>query len=126
PTPANLEQVNGPSVVMLLFSLIFLATMIYGPMGAFLVEQFPTNVRYSGVSVALQFGNGWIGGFAPFIATAIVVASGDIFKGLMYTVIVSAFTFVIGSLFIRSKHGVEMQDLDSSHAAPPQQAAHLA
>lgn len=76
-------------VVLMLFLLILLATMVYGPMGAFLVEQFPTQVRYSGVSVSLQFGNGWIGGFAPFVATAMVVDSGDIYRGLVYTIAVS-------------------------------------
>ncbi|MBN9602510.1 MAG: hypothetical protein J0G33_06220 [Afipia felis] len=72
-----------------------------GPIGAFLVELFPTKVRYSGVSVAMQIGNGWIGGFAPFFATMLVVSSGNIFAGLWYTVVVAAVTFIIGVLFIR-------------------------
>ncbi len=101
PTSAKPEAVNGPMVVVLLFALVFLATMVYGPIGAFLVELFPTNVRYSGVSVALQFGNGWIGGFAPFFAAMLVVGSGNIYMGLVYTVVVAAITFIIGSLFIR-------------------------
>jgi MFS family permease len=108
PSAADPAQVNAPMVVLHLFALVFFSTMVYGPMGAFLVEQFPTNIRYSGVSVALQFGNGWIGGFAPFIATAVVMASGDIFQGLLYTVIVSAITLVVGTLFIRGKEGVAM------------------
>ncbi|MCT8962744.1 MFS transporter [Pseudomonas veronii] len=108
PIAADPAQVNGLMVVLLLFALIFLATMVYGPLGAFLVEQFPTKVRYSGVSVSLQFGNGWIGGFAPFIATALAVSSGDIFHGLMYTIFVALVSAIIGTLFIRDKHHVEM------------------
>lgn len=110
PTAAKPDQVNGPMVVLMLFLLVALASMVYGPLGAFLVEQFPTKVRYSGVSVALQFGNGWIGGFAPFIATAMVVASGDIFQGLMYTVIVSFVTAIIGSIFIHDSYGADMRN----------------
>jgi MFS family permease len=101
PKAADPARINGPMVVLMLFALIFLATMVYGPIGAFLVELFPTKIRYSGVSVALQIGNGWIGGFAPFFATMLVVSSGNIFTGLLYTVIVAAITFVIGSLLIR-------------------------
>lgn len=101
PSAADPARINGPMVVLMLSALIFLATMVYGPIGAFLVELFPTKVRYSGVSVSLQFGNGWIGGFAPFIATMLVVSSGDVFAGLLYTVVVAALTFVIGSFLIR-------------------------
>lgn len=101
PKAADPARINGPMIVLLLLSLVLLATMVYGPIGAFLVELFPTKVRYSGVSVAMQIGNGWIGGFAPFFATMLVVSSGNIFAGLLYTVAVAAVTFVIGSLLIR-------------------------
>ena len=117
PTAADPARVNAPMVVLMLFVLVLLATMVHGPMGAFLVEQFPTRVRYSGVSVALQFGNGWIGGFAPFIATAMVVDSGDIFMGLSYTIAVSALCLVVGALFIRDRRGRDMRDEDTG-AAP--------
>lgn len=109
PQKADPSQVNGPMMVALLFALVVLATMVYGPLGAFLVELFPTRVRYSGVSVSLQFGNGWIGGFAPFIATAVVLRTGDIFSGLLYTVGVAAATFVVGSVVLRETRGNEMQ-----------------
>ncbi len=101
PKAADPAKINGPMLVLMLFCLVFLATMVYGPIGAFLVELFETKVRYSGVSVALQFGNGWIGGFAPFFATMLVVGTGNIFAGLYYTVVIAALTFVIGSLFLR-------------------------
>ena len=109
PAKADPARVNGPALVALLFALVLLATMIYGPLGAFLVELFPTRVRYSGVSVALQFGNGWIGGFVPLIATAIVLRSGDIFAGLLYTVGIAASAFVIGALLLRETRGADMR-----------------
>ncbi|WP_406625365.1 MFS transporter [Acidovorax sp. SDU_ACID1] len=93
-------QPNGPMVVAVLFALIFLATMVYGPLGALLVELFPVHIRYSGVSLALQLGNGWIGGFAPFVATAVVIATGNIFGGLWYTVAFAGLTAVIGAFLL--------------------------
>ena len=110
PLSADPARINAPMLVLMLFVLILLATMVYGPMGAFLVEQFPTQVRYSGVSVSLQFGNGWIGGFAPFVATAMVVGSGDIYRGLIYTIVVSLVTLTVGALFVRDRRGLDMRD----------------
>ena len=101
PLKADPAQVNAPMMVGLLFVLVFLATMVYGPLGAMLVELFPTHIRYSGVSVALQFGNGWIGGFAPLIAASMVVSAGDVFAGLWYTVVIAAGTAIIGALLLR-------------------------
>ncbi|WP_262273688.1 MFS transporter [Microvirga yunnanensis] len=100
PVDADPENIHGPMVVAILFVMVLMATMVYGPMGALLVELFPTHIRYSGVSVALQFGNGWIGGFAPFIATAVNVTTGSNFAGLWYTVAVAAATVVIGALLL--------------------------
>ncbi len=104
PLKADPAQANAPMMVALLFALVFLATMVYGPLGAMLVELFPTQIRYSGVSVALQFGNGWIGGFAPLVAASVVVSTGDVFAGLWYTVIFAASTAVIGAVLLRETH----------------------
>ncbi|TIP27016.1 MAG: MHS family MFS transporter [Mesorhizobium sp.] len=109
--PANTPvQPNGPMVVAVLFALIFLATMVYGPLGALLVELFPVQIRYSGVSVALQFGNGWIGGFAPFVATAVVIATGNIFGGLWYTVAFAGLTAIIGAILLPETRGRDLSD----------------
>lgn len=102
-------QPNGPMVIAVLFALVFLATMVYGPLGALLVELFPVHIRYSGVSVALQFGNGWIGGFAPFIATAVVIASGNIFGGLWYTIAFAGSTAIIGALLLPETRGRDIR-----------------
>ena len=123
PADADPKRIDAPRVVLMLFVLVLLATMVYGPMGAFLVEQFPTQVRYSGVSVALQFGNGWIGGFAPFIATAMVVNSGNIFEGLMYTVGVSTLCLLVGAVCIRDKFRLDMRDVSASPESPPRRGA---
>ncbi len=127
PLKADPARINVLGVVGSLFALVLLATMVYGPMGAFLVEQFPTQVRYSGVSSALQFGNGWIGGFAPFVATAMVVASGDMYRGLVYTVVVSLVTVVIGAIFVRDRRGLDMREVsepvESTAAVMPRPAA---
>ncbi|MET4043993.1 MFS family permease [Bradyrhizobium sp. RT6a] len=102
-------QPNGPMVIAILFALVFLATMVYGPLGALLVELFPVHIRYSGVSVALQLGNGWIGGFAPFVATTVVIASGDIFGGLWYTIAFAGLTAIIGALFLPETRGRDIR-----------------
>ncbi len=101
-TPA---EPNGPMVIAVLFALVFLATMVYGPLGALLVELFPARIRYSSVSVALQLGNGWIGGFAPFVATAVVITTGNIFDGLWYTIAFAGSTAVIGALLLPETRG---------------------
>ncbi|WP_314948800.1 MFS transporter [Bradyrhizobium cosmicum] len=102
-------QPNGPMVIAILFALVFLATMVYGPLGALLVELFPVQIRYSGVSVALQLGNGWIGGFAPFVATTIVIATGNIFGGLWYTIAVAGLTAIIGALLLPETRGRDIR-----------------
>ena len=74
--------------------------MVYGPIAAMLVELFPTRIRYTGMSVPYHVGNGWFGGFLPPTAFAIVAASGNIFSGLWYPIIIALATFVIGLLFM--------------------------
>lgn len=103
-------QPNGPMVVAVLFALVFLATMVYGPLGALLVELFPVHIRYSGVSLALQLGNGWIGGFAPFVATAVVIATGNIFGGLWYTVGFAGLTAVIGAFLLPETRNRDLRE----------------
>ena len=75
-------------------------TMVYGPIAAFLVELFPTRIRYTSMSLPYHIGNGWFGGFLPLIATALVVASGNIYHGLWYPIVVAAVTVVVGALFL--------------------------
>lgn len=100
PTKADPAQINTPLVVAVLFYLVILVTMVYGPIAALLVELFPSRIRYSAMSLPYHIGNGWLGGLLPAISFAMVAANGDIFYGLWYPVIVAAGTAVIGAIFL--------------------------
>jgi MFS family permease len=89
------------AVLIILFIQVIYVTMVYGPIAAFLVELFPTRIRYTSMSLPYHIGNGWFGGMLPLTATALVAAHGNIYYGLWYPVIVAAGTFVIGSIFIK-------------------------
>jgi MFS family permease len=96
PAKANPDQINKPMVVVLLTVLVLFVTMVYGPIAAWLVELFPTRIRYSAMSLPYHIGNGWFGGFLPTTAFAMVAATGDIYYGLWYPIVVALMTFVIG------------------------------
>ena len=89
------------AILVILFIQVIYVTMVYGPIAAFLVELFPTRIRYTSMSLPYHIGNGWFGGMLPLTATALVAATGNIYNGLWYPIIVAAMTFVIGSLFVR-------------------------
>ena len=78
-------------------------TMVYGPIAAWLVELFPTQIRYTSMSLPYHIGNGWFGGMLPLLATAMVAASGNIYYGLWYPISVALMSVVIGVLFLRGK-----------------------
>jgi hypothetical protein len=84
--------------------LVILVTMVYGPIAAWLVELFPTRIRYTSMSLPYHIGNGWFGGFLPVTSFAIVAATGDIYDGLWYPIIVAVMTAVIGTFFLRETH----------------------
>jgi MFS family permease len=92
---------NQPMIIGALFVLVLLVTMVYGPIAAFLVESFPARIRYSSVSFPYHIGNGWFGGLLPLIATAITTATGNIYSGLYYPIIVAVLTFIIGMVFLK-------------------------
>ena len=99
---------NTTMVLVILVYLVILVTMVYGPIAAMLVELFPTRIRYTSMSLPYHIGNGWFGGLLPTTAFAMVAATGDIFYGLWYPVIVAAGTFVIGMLFIKETKDVDI------------------
>ncbi|MBB5217209.1 MFS family permease [Parapusillimonas granuli] len=101
PAKADPSQVNYIMVVLLLTFLVILVTMVYGPIAAMLVEMFPTRIRYTSMSLPYHIGNGWFGGFLPPVAFAIVAATGNIYHGLWYPIIVAVMTLVVGALFVR-------------------------
>ena len=96
PAAADPAAINKPAVVGLLFILVLYVTMVYGPIAAFLVELFPTRIRYTSMSLPYHIGNGWFGGFLPLIASSIVVFTGDIYAGLWYPIAVAIMSLLIG------------------------------
>ncbi|HEY6940854.1 MFS transporter [Dokdonella sp.] len=108
PDKADPAQVNHGMLLLILTILVLYVTMVYGPIAAWLVELFPTRIRYTSMSLPYHIGNGWFGGFLPTTAFAIVAATGDIYSGLWYPVIVAAMTFVIGTLFLRETKDVDI------------------
>ncbi|WP_338426255.1 MFS transporter [Sphingopyxis kveilinensis] len=100
PDKADPAQVNKLKVILILCVFGVLATMVYGPLAALLVELFPARIRYTSLSLPYHIGNGWIGGFMPTVAFAMVAASGNIYQGLWYAVAIAAITAVVGILFL--------------------------
>ena len=103
PEKANPAKMNLPLIIFLLTTMMIYVCMVYGPMAAFLVELFPTRIRYTSMSLPYHIGNGWFGGMLPLVATAMVAASGNIYYGLWYPVCVAAMTFIVGLLFLRDR-----------------------
>src|SRR5262249_44072045 len=101
PAAADKNAVDWPMTILLLVIMVVYVTMVYGPIAAFLVELFPANIRYSSMSLPYHIGNGWFGGMLPLLATAFMAASGDIYRGLWYPIIVAMMTAGVGALALR-------------------------
>jgi len=100
PDKADPAAINKPMVVLILFVLVLYVTMVYGPIAALLVELFPARIRYSAMSLPYHIGNGWFGGFLPTTAFAMVAATGDIYYGLWYPIVVAGATVILGLFFL--------------------------
>ena len=83
PATADKNQINWGMTLLVLWIMMIYVTMVYGPIAAFLVELFPTKIRYTSMSLPYHIGNGWFGGMLPLLATAMVAARGDIYYGLV-------------------------------------------
>ncbi len=105
-----LSDSRSLTLIGLLFVLVLYVTMVYGPIAALLVELFPTRIRYTGMSLPYHIGNGWFGGFLPPTAFAIVAASGNIFSGLWYPIIIALMTVVIGLIFLPETKDRNIED----------------
>ena len=103
PAKADLAKVNWFMAELILVIMVIYVTMVYGPIAAFLVEMFPTKIRYTSMSLPYHIGNGWFGGMLPLLATAVVAWQGDIYAGLWYPIIVALMTLVVGTLFLREQ-----------------------
>jgi MFS family permease len=110
PAKADPAAVNRTMVVVLLWVLVIYVTMVYGPIAAILVEMFPTRIRYTSMSLPYHIGNGWFGGFLPATSFAIVAATGSIYSGLWYPIIIALITVVVGAIFVRETKDVDIAD----------------
>ncbi len=108
PDHAALDEVNWPTAIASLFGLTLFAAMTFGPLAAYLVELFPTQVRYIASSTPYHIGNAVFGGFLPFFTLAIAVFRGDIFAGLIYPTAIAGATVIIGALFLPETHGRDL------------------
>ncbi len=100
PAAADKNQINYPMTILLLTILVIYVTLVYAPIAAWLVELFPTRIRYTGLSLPYHIGNGWFGGFLPATVFAIVAATGNIYSGLWYPIIIASMSFVVALLFL--------------------------
>ena len=108
PSFAKDADINYPMAILAVFMMMILATMTYGPLAAYLVEMFPSNIRYTSMSLPYHIGNGWVGGLLPLTATAWVAYSGNVFQGLWYPVIFAAICGVFGIIFLSETKDVDI------------------
>jgi MFS family permease len=108
PSKADPAAVNWLMTELVLVIMVIYVTMVYGPIAAFLVELFPTRIRYTSMSLPYHIGNGWFGGVLPLVATAVVASTGNIYSGLWYPIGVAVMTVVIGGLMLRDTKDVNI------------------
>jgi hypothetical protein len=99
---------------VILTIMVIYVTVVYEPIAAFLVEMFPTKIRYTVMSLPYHIDNGWFGGGLPLVATALVAAYGDIYAGHWYPIIVAAMPFVVGSLLLMETKDVDIVEAVAS------------
>jgi MFS family permease len=110
PASADPADINYVMTTVLLWILVVYVTLVYAPIAAWLVELFPSRIRYSGMSLPYHIGNGWFGGFLPATVFAIVAWTGNISAGLGYPVGVALMSLVIGFLFLPETKDIDIRD----------------
>jgi len=110
PASADPAEINHVMTVILLWLLVIYVTLVYAPIAAWLVELFPSRIRYSGMSLPYHIGNGWFGGFLPATVFAIVAYTGNIYSGLWYPVAIALMSLVIGFLFLPETKDVDIRN----------------
>jgi MFS family permease len=110
PAAPDPGRINYLLTILILWIMVIYVTMVYGPIAAFLVELFPTRIRYTSMSFPYHIGNGWFGGMLPLLATAMVAKAGNIYYGLWYPVVVAVLTVIVGALFLRDTKNHSIHD----------------
>ena len=106
------SKINYPMTILLLSILVVFVTLVYAPIAAWLVELFPTRIRYSGLSLPYHIGNGWFGGFLPAIVFAIVAATGNIYSGLWYPILIACIVSSSASSSCRRRRTSTSQNIE--------------
>jgi len=101
---------NVTMLVLLVFVQVLYVCLVYGPIAAYLIEAFPAKIRYTSLSLPYHIGNGVFGGLLPLIGLSSIAATGNIYAGLYYPMIVASMTFIVGSLLLRETRGVRIWD----------------
>jgi MFS family permease len=97
-------------LILLIWIQLIWVCMVYGPIAAYLVEAFPARVRYTSLSLPYHIGNGVFGGLLPLIGVWVSAATGHIYAGLYYPMVVASMTFIVGSLLLKETHGHKIWD----------------
>jgi hypothetical protein len=119
PKPADAAKINWFVTELILVIMVGYAAMVYGPVAAFLVELFPTRIRYTSMSLPYHIGAGVFGGMLPLLATAVVAATGNIYNGLWYPIAVAVMTTVFGGLLLRDTKDVDIKVGSGVEASQP-------
>ena len=106
---ADKARINWVAAIAIVWVMVIFVTMVYGPIAAFLVELFPTRIRYTSMSLPYHIGNGWFGGLLPLVATAMVAAAGNIYFGLWFPIVIALLTVVIGGIFLRNTKDANLE-----------------
>jgi MFS family permease len=109
PSAAAPDQINTTGAIAILLVFLIAAAALYGPQAATLVELFPTRIRYTALSLPYHVGNGWFGGLVPATAFAIVAATGNIYAGLWYPVVIAGLGFFVALLFLPETRGRDIE-----------------
>lgn len=108
---------NMVALTFLVFLQVVYVTMAYAPIAAFLVELFPTKIRYTSMSLPYHIGNGVFGGLVPIIGLSMITATGNNFAGLWWPMLIAGICFVVGMLYVKETNQVDITDAAAGTAA---------
>jgi hypothetical protein len=112
PTEINSDDINVPRIIGLLVLLVIFSVMVYAPMPTMALEMFPTRIRYSALSLPYHIGSGWFGGFLPVTAFAIIAATGNMYAGLAYPLVITIIGILVLAFLLPETKDRDIQRLD--------------